>query len=72
MKTYSIIPIVLCTIVLSLGRPTTIFAQFCDPLPPPAGNIIHVDPSQTGELTSIVAGASQGDTIFLADGIYPL
>jgi hypothetical protein len=39
---------------------------------PPAGNVIFVDPSQTGNLTSIVSGANQGDTILFADGTYPL
>ena len=72
MRTYSTIQIVFCTIVLFLGQPMTAFARFCEPLPPPAGNIIHVDPSQTGKLTSIVAGASQGDTILLADANYLL
>jgi hypothetical protein len=46
--------------------------EFCYPLAPPAGSIIQVDPSQTGELTSIVANASPGDTILFTDGTYPL
>lgn len=43
MRTFSIIPIVLCAIVLVLIRPITASAEFCEPLPSPAGNVIHVE-----------------------------
>jgi len=46
--------------------------SFCDPLPPPAGNLIHVYPSQAGELGAIVQAAATGDTILLHDGTYEL
>ncbi len=44
----------------------------CGPLPPPAGVIIDVTPSQAGQLASIVAGAPAGSTIRLANGTYAL
>ena len=44
----------------------------CGPLPAPAGDVIHVDPSGIGSLTSTVASAHSGDTILLADGVYDL
>ena len=46
--------------------------QICDPLPPPAGNVIDVYPSGVSTLAAIVAGAVSGDTILLHDGIYDL
>ena len=42
----------------------------CDPLSPPTGTIVNVVPSQTAQLASIVAGATAGATILLADGVY--
>jgi hypothetical protein len=42
----------------------------CDPLPPPTGTVINVTPAQTAQLASIIAGASAGTTILLADGNY--
>ena len=72
MRTYSIIPIVFYTTMLFWGHTMSVFAGFCEPLPKPAGNVIHVDPSQTGSLASIVSGANPGDTILFADGTYPL
>ncbi|MBW2277789.1 MAG: hypothetical protein JRF63_09875, partial [Deltaproteobacteria bacterium] len=44
----------------------------CPPLDAPSGEVIEVDTSQTGELTSIVAAAQTGDTILFADGTYEL
>jgi len=44
----------------------------CEPLPAATGNVTEVDPSQTGQLQSIVASAVSGDTIALADGTYAL
>ncbi|MCP4679185.1 MAG: hypothetical protein GY854_27600 [Deltaproteobacteria bacterium] len=45
---------------------------FCDPMPPPTGNVINVDTSQVHDLRNIVSSASTGDTIMLADGTYNL
>ena len=47
-------------------------ASACSPLPPPAGNVIAVDPSQARDLDDIVRNAVTGDTILLADGTYTL
>jgi uncharacterized repeat protein (TIGR01451 family) len=46
--------------------------SFCDPLPSPAGNVVHVYPSQAGQLGAIVEAAVSGDTILLHDGTYDL
>jgi hypothetical protein len=42
----------------------------CPPLPPPAGNVIHV--STVAGLESAVNNAASGDTILVADGYYNL
>lgn len=47
-------------------------ADFCPPLPPPAGNVIDVTPAQAGQLAGIVASAGSGATIRLGDGTYLL
>ena len=44
----------------------------CAPLAAPTGRVIHVDPSQVGQLREIVRDAETGDTIMLADGAYAL
>ncbi|RLB56712.1 MAG: hypothetical protein DRI34_08720 [Deltaproteobacteria bacterium] len=44
----------------------------CQPLAPPAGPVVEVNPSQAGELRDIVAAAQSGTTIVLADGSYAL
>lgn len=44
----------------------------CGPLPAPTGTVIHVDPSDVSDLTTIVASAHSGDTILIADGTYDL
>ncbi len=44
--------------------------QYCPPLPPPSGNIVHV--SNVAELQSAVNVATAGTTILLADGTYNL
>ena len=44
----------------------------CDPLAPPTGNTINVDPAQASNLDDIVNSATTGDTILLADGVYNL
>jgi hypothetical protein len=44
----------------------------CSPLPPPAGNVIDVAPSQAGSLQSILDAARPGDTVQLLDGVYSL
>jgi hypothetical protein len=47
-------------------------ADFCPPLPPPAGTVTDVTPAQADQLAGIVAGAASGTTIRLADGSYLL
>ncbi|MET0591914.1 MAG: hypothetical protein ABW133_04395 [Polyangiaceae bacterium] len=42
----------------------------CEPLGPPTGTIINVAPSQIAQIESIIASASAGTTILLADGTY--
>lgn len=44
----------------------------CSPLPAPSGAVVDVEPSQVSRLQSILDGARPGDTIQLADGLYPL
>ena len=44
----------------------------CPSLPPPAGAVVEVQPTQVGDLPGIVAGAAAGTTILLHDGIYNL
>ncbi len=44
----------------------------CDPLPPPAGSVVHVYPAQASQLDALVAAAATGDTILLHDGTYDL
>ncbi len=51
--------IIICLCGLACGAKAE---EFCEPLPPPAGNVTLVDPSQTGNITSIVAGANEGAT----------
>ena len=55
-----------------LAAPAGAQTNPCGPLPPPAGAIIDVTPSQAGQLASIVAGAPAGSTIRLANGTYAL
>jgi uncharacterized repeat protein (TIGR01451 family) len=45
---------------------------FCEPMSPPSGNVIEVDPSQASELDSTIQAAATGDTILLRDGTYEL
>jgi len=45
---------------------------YCPPEPPPVGNVIQVDATQSADLDDIVVGAQIGDTILLADGTYDL
>lgn len=47
-------------------------ASFCTTLPLASQDTITVNPSQAGELQSIVANAAVGTTILLADGTYTL
>lgn len=42
----------------------------CAPLPAPSGTIVMVTPAQADELPNIVAQATEGTTILLADGTY--
>ncbi len=44
----------------------------CEPLPPPSGTVVRVEPSQADELREIVAQAEPGTTILLADGYYDM
>jgi hypothetical protein len=44
----------------------------CDPLPPPAGAVIDVDPSMAASLPQLVFDAAPGTTFSLADGTYVL
>ena len=57
--------------VLVLITPAAARAQQtgCAPLPPPAGAVINVDPSQGGSLQSILDAAQPGDSIQLLDGV---
>lgn len=50
--------------------PAAVMGQVCDPLPPPAGNIVNVN--TIDELVNAINGANSGDTILLADGTYNL
>lgn len=44
----------------------------CEPLPPPSGPTIEVDPSEASNLADIVYNAPAGTTILLQDGLYPI
>jgi hypothetical protein len=44
----------------------------CSPMNPPTGNLINVQPAQAAQLPAIVAAATSGSTILLADGVYTL
>lgn len=44
----------------------------CEPLPPPAGQVIEVAPEQAATLQSILDAARPGDTVQLLDGLYAL
>ena len=46
--------------------------RLCPALPPPAGNVIDVYPSQTNDLMLLILNASPGDTFLLHDGTYDL
>lgn len=46
--------------------------ELCPALAPSTGNTIDVTTADVAELQSIVAGASEGDAILLADGTYDL
>lgn len=54
------------------AAPVAVPQPGCAPLPPPAGEVIDVDPTAADELRAIVAGAASGTTILLADGFYDL
>ncbi len=54
------------------ATPVAVAQPGCAPLPPPAGEVIEVDPSAADELRAIVASAASGTTILLADGFYDL
>lgn len=58
-------------LVLACIHPSVLGAV-CEPLPPPAGNVIFVDPSQVSFLYYAVCNANPGDTILLGDGTYSL
>jgi hypothetical protein len=44
----------------------------CAALPPPAGRVVRVAPAQAAELTGIVSGLAEGDTLLFEDGTYAL
>lgn len=52
--------------------PTALAQPGCEALPPPAGEVVHVDPTMADELRAIVAAAGSGATILLANGLYDL
>jgi hypothetical protein len=59
-----------CGLLLTAG---VVAAQpGCDPLPPPQGTVVDVDPDDAGQLRAIVAAAATGTTIRLSDGLYEL
>ena len=65
--------IAVLTVIGSGTAPGLVSAQApCPSLPPPAGPVIEVQPSQVAELPGIVAGAATGTTVLLHDGTYDL
>ena len=55
---------------LNVPPPPPVGSSACAALPAPIGPVITVDPGQTAQLPSIVAGAASGTTILLGDGTY--
>ena len=47
-------------------------ASVCPPLASSSGTVLHVSPSDASTLPAILAGATSGTTVLLADGTYPL
>jgi len=63
-------PIVVAAVLLSARAIAA--SDPCAPLPPPAGPTVTVTPIQADQLRGVVASASTGTTILLADGVYDL
>jgi hypothetical protein len=71
-RTPSLVAIVAVAAAM-FALPAVVRAQpGCSPLPAPTGVVVDVTPSQVNSLQSILDGARPGDTIQLADGLYPL
>lgn len=58
--------------VLTCAAPAAAQQAGCEALPLSTGSVVDVVPSQAGGLQSILDAARPGDTIRLADGVYPL
>jgi len=67
MKPTTIFPVLILASILP------VFSQVpCDPLDPPDGSIIEVEPDEAAGLRNIIANADTGTTILLGDGYYDL
>jgi hypothetical protein len=73
MSSRIVLVVAAATALMCLAMPGVAAAQpGCGPLPPAAGTVVDVTPSQVAALQSILDSAQPGHTIQLADGVYAL